>query len=44
MAVWKNIKCPRCGKPNERTVLNKRNGCCIYCSFKITSNLNGFAK
>ncbi len=42
MAVWKNIKCPGCGKPNEREALKTRKGVCIYCGFKIVSNLSIF--
>lgn len=44
MAVWKNIKCPNCGKPTERDILKRRNGSCIYCGFRIASNLNHFTK
>lgn len=44
MAVWKNIKCPGCKKPNDREDLKQRDGRCIYCGFKITSNLNSFTK
>ena len=44
MAVWKNIKCPGCKKPNDREELKLRDGKCIYCGYKIVSNLNGFAK
>jgi DNA-directed RNA polymerase subunit RPC12/RpoP len=42
MAVWKNIKCPGCGKPNERKELKARKGVCFYCGFKIVSNLSIF--
>lgn len=42
MAVWKNIKCPGCGKPNDRDDLKARNGVCIYCGFRIVSNLSKF--
>lgn len=44
MTVWKNIKCPKCEKPNDRVELKQRGGRCIYCGFKITSNLNSFVK
>ena len=44
MTVWKNIKCPKCVKPNDRDELKRRDGRCIYCGFKITSNLNSFVK
>lgn len=42
MSIWKNIKCPVCGKPNERDVVKKRNGSCVFCGFKFASNLNSF--
>lgn len=42
MAVWKNIKCSSCRKPNDRNDLKLRDGKCIFCGFKIVSNLNGF--
>ena len=44
MAIWKNIKCPGCGKPNDRDDLKARNGVCIHCGFKIVSNLSTFVK
>ena len=42
MVVWKNIKCPGCGKPNAREDLKARKGVCIHCGFKIVSNLSIF--
>jgi len=42
MVVWKNIKCPGCGKPNDREYLKARKGVCIHCGFKIVSNLSIF--
>ena len=39
MVIWKNIKCPGCGKPNDRDDLKARNGVCIHCGFRIVSNL-----
>ena len=42
MAVWKNIKCPGCKKPNGREELKARKGVCIHCGFKIVSNLSIF--
>ena len=44
MAVWKNIKCSNCNKPNDREELSARNGECFYCGFKMVSNINGFFK
>ena len=42
MVTWKNIKCPRCGKPNDRDELKNRKGKCFYCNYKITGNLGSF--
>ncbi len=42
MSNWKNIKCPNCGKPNDRNELKQRKGRCIYCNYKIVSNLKLF--
>jgi DNA-directed RNA polymerase subunit RPC12/RpoP len=42
MVIWKNIKCPSCGKPNDRDELKARKGVCIYCGFHIVSNLMTF--
>ena len=44
MAVWKNIKCPGCRKPNDREDLKARNGVCIHCGFRIVGNLSTFVK
>ena len=44
MANWKNIKCPGCGKPNDREDLKARDGVCIHCGFGIVSNLATFVK
>lgn len=44
MGVWKNIKCPECGKPNDRDELKQRDGKCIYCGFRIVSNLKKFVE
>ena len=42
MVIWKNIKCPSCGKPNDREDLKARKGVCINCGFAIVSNLSTY--